>query len=32
MGAVHQLRDGKILRLDTYLDQRDALEAVGLRE
>jgi ketosteroid isomerase-like protein len=32
MGAVHQLRDGKILRVDTYLDQRDALEAAGLRE
>jgi ketosteroid isomerase-like protein len=32
MGAVHQLRDGKVLRVDTYLDQRDALEAVGLRD
>jgi ketosteroid isomerase-like protein len=32
MGAVHQLRDGKILRVDTYLDQRDALEAAGLQE
>jgi ketosteroid isomerase-like protein len=32
MGAVHQLRDGKILRVDTDLDQRDALEAAGLRE
>lgn len=32
MGAVHQLRDGKILRVDTYLDQRDALEAAGLPE
>jgi ketosteroid isomerase-like protein len=30
MGAVHQLRDGKILRVDTFLDQRDALEAAGL--
>jgi ketosteroid isomerase-like protein len=30
MGAVHQLRDGKILRVDTYLDQRDALAAAGL--
>jgi ketosteroid isomerase-like protein len=32
MGAVHQLRDGKILRVDTYLDQRDALDAAGLQE
>jgi ketosteroid isomerase-like protein len=31
MGAVHQLREGKILRVDTYLDQRGALEAAGLR-
>jgi ketosteroid isomerase-like protein len=30
MGAVHQLRDGKILRVDTYLDERDALRAAGL--
>src|SRR5262245_50253610 len=32
MGAVHQLRDGRILRVDTYLDERDALEAAGLGE
>jgi ketosteroid isomerase-like protein len=32
MGAVHHLRDGKILSVETYLDQRDALEAAGLRK
>jgi ketosteroid isomerase-like protein len=32
MGAVHHLRDGKILRVDTYLNQRDALRAAGLRK
>jgi ketosteroid isomerase-like protein len=32
MGAVHQLRDGRIFRVDTYLDRSDALIAAGLRD
>jgi len=32
MGAVHHLRDSKILRVDTYLNQRDVLEAADLPE
>lgn len=30
MGAVHQLREGRIFRVDTYLDAGDALRAAGL--
>jgi ketosteroid isomerase-like protein len=29
---VHTLRDGKLIRLDEYLDRDEALEAAGLRE
>ena len=32
MGAVHELRDGKIVRVETYLNPQDALVAAGLRE
>jgi len=29
---VHTLRDGKIVRMDQFTEQSEALEAVGLRE
>jgi ketosteroid isomerase-like protein len=29
---VHTLRDGKLVRMDEYLDHAEALEAAGLRE
>ena len=32
LGAFWQLRNGKLLKGEIYLDQRDALEAAGLRE
>jgi ketosteroid isomerase-like protein len=32
VGALWQLRDGKLLKGEIYLDQRQALEAAGLRE
>jgi ketosteroid isomerase-like protein len=32
VGAVWQLRNGKILKGEIHLDQREALEAAGLRE
>ena len=31
-GVVYSVRDGKLIRMDYYNDQREALEAVGLRE
>jgi uncharacterized protein len=31
-GAVWTLRDAKVIRVDSYLDPAQALEAVGLRE
>jgi ketosteroid isomerase-like protein len=30
-GALWQLRSGKVIKCDVFLDQRDALEAAGLR-
>ena len=30
--AIHQFRDGKVLRDRNYLDRATALEAAGLRE
>jgi ketosteroid isomerase-like protein len=32
IGSVWQLRNGKMLKGDTYLDQREALEVAGLSE
>jgi ketosteroid isomerase-like protein len=32
VGALWQLRNGKILEGEVFLDQREALEAAGLRE
>jgi ketosteroid isomerase-like protein len=32
VGAVWDLRDGQVFRLRAYLDQSEALEAVGLRQ
>jgi ketosteroid isomerase-like protein len=32
VGALWQLRNGKLLKGEIYLDQRQALEAAGLRE
>jgi ketosteroid isomerase-like protein len=32
VGALWQLRNGKLVKGEIYLDQRDALEAAGLRE
>jgi ketosteroid isomerase-like protein len=32
VGAVFQLRNGRILKGEIYLNQQDALEAAGLRE
>jgi ketosteroid isomerase-like protein len=32
VGALWQLRNGKLLKGKMYLDQREALEAAGLRE
>jgi len=32
MGWLFELRDGKVVRGRDYLDQREALEAAGLRE
>jgi ketosteroid isomerase-like protein len=32
LGALWQLRDGKLLKGEIYMDQREALEAAGLRE
>ena len=32
IAAIYQLRNGRVLKGETYLDQRQALEAVGLRE
>src|SRR5918994_2311789 len=32
VGALWQLRNGKLLKGEVYLDQRQALEAAGLRE
>ncbi len=32
VGALWQLRNGKLLKGEVYLDQRDALGAAGLRE
>jgi ketosteroid isomerase-like protein len=32
VGALWQLRDGKLLKGEIYLDQRQALEAAGLSE
>lgn len=29
---VHTLRDGKLVRMDEYLERDEALEAAGLRE
>ena len=29
---VHTVDDGKVVQVDMYLDEREALEAVGLRE
>ncbi|MDX6674471.1 MAG: hypothetical protein QOH11_1889, partial [Solirubrobacteraceae bacterium] len=29
---IYTLRDGKVVRWRAFADQRDALEAVGLRE
>ena len=31
-GVVYSVRDGKLIQMDYYNDQRQALEAVGLRE
>jgi ketosteroid isomerase-like protein len=32
VGAIWQLRNGKLLKGEVFLDQRQALEAAGLRE
>jgi hypothetical protein len=32
VGALWQLRNGKILKGEIYLDRQEALEAAGLRE
>ncbi|MGA8218005.1 MAG: nuclear transport factor 2 family protein [Solirubrobacterales bacterium] len=32
VGALYELRNGKVLKLEIYLDQREALEASGLGE
>jgi ketosteroid isomerase-like protein len=32
LGAIWTIRDGKIARLDAYLDRADALKAAGLEE
>jgi ketosteroid isomerase-like protein len=32
MGATYRFRDGKIWRMHSYLDPREALEAAGLSE
>jgi ketosteroid isomerase-like protein len=32
VGALWQLRNGKLLKGEVFLDQREALEAAGLRE
>jgi ketosteroid isomerase-like protein len=32
VGSVAELKDGKPIRIRTYLDPQDALEAAGLRE
>ena len=32
MGSLFTLRDGKIIRWDTYWERADALEAAGLQE
>jgi hypothetical protein len=32
IGALWQLRNGKLLKGEIYLDQRQALEAAGLSE
>ena len=32
VGALFQLRNGKVFKCEIYLDQREALEAAGLRE
>jgi ketosteroid isomerase-like protein len=32
VGALWRLRSGKVLKGEVYLDQHEALEAVGLRE
>jgi ketosteroid isomerase-like protein len=32
LGSVWELKDGRVVRLRTYLDPVEALEAAGLRE
>jgi ketosteroid isomerase-like protein len=32
VGCLAELKDGKLIRVRTYLDPEDALEAAGLRE
>ncbi len=32
MGQVHELEDGRVIRIRNYLDPAEALEAAGLRE